>query len=127
MTKFDEKKGSLKCEFDANSKSARLLDAKGQEIATSPILEKPLLDKVFGVKNHYEGDSVMKPLPSPSGNNGLDMYNMAVATKNDGFDVLVGKSSAADKKDGSCDVDLVDGRKFKDVPMFKTNGPSMAP
>jgi len=119
------KKDGLKCVYDPKGKHAMLLE-NGREIASSPFLEKPLLDKVFGVNNHLEGDAIMKPLPASSGDKGLDSYNMAVATKNDGFDVVVGKSSAADKKDGICDVELVDGRKFKDVPMFKTS-PSMAP
>lgn len=125
MADFDKKQGTLKCEFDKKSRSATLMQGN-EVIATGPLLETPLLDKLmFSNPGHYVGDSVKKPLPELTGNKGLDMTNFALAQRDDGFEVITGKTNAADKKDGVCNVDLVDGRSFKNVPMtFKAPSPA---
>lgn len=97
--------------------SAQLFDINKREIAHSLHLEKPLVNRWLfsGGGAEYSGDSI-QPFEH-SKNLNENMYNMALATKDDGFSVVIGKHSAADKNDGECNVKLADGTEFKNVPM----------
>lgn len=107
------KKPGMSCEFNSKTREAVLYDANRNVVATSPHVGISTINQIFGVRNDFLGASVIPGTLPPNTPQNVYQYDLETnRMKEDGFRVDVRHAGG-----GVCDVELIDGRKFKDVPM----------
>lgn len=116
-------KSTMSCEFNSKTHEAILYDGGRNIVATAPHVDISALDRIFGVRNDFKGASVIPGTLPPNTPANVYQYDLEQnRKKDDGFRVDVRHAGG-----GVCDVELKDGRTFKDVPMKVIRPEPVAP